>query len=189
MGAVVQGSKYIGLRKKCAGELCNRPLLAIADGHKLLNNPRLTVEVVTAVREAISPNTAVYFPFAPPHMFYILAYMGVDIFDSSECIVKAVEGKLLTGGGVLDLAEMREIPCSCEACIGKSPREFKKDNIFRHNFNTTTKVMKEIREGIRKNRLAEVVEGRASFDTKSMAMLRILNSKKCNFLEKYTSVG
>src|SRR3990172_571072 len=79
-GAVVEGGRYIELRRQCAEGLKDRPLLKIAGSDKLLKNHRRLVEVVTTIREIASPNTALYMPDAPPHLYPILAYMGVDMF-------------------------------------------------------------------------------------------------------------
>jgi tRNA-guanine family transglycosylase len=189
-GAVIQGSRFIDLRKKCAEGLKDRPLLAIANGRKLIENPRLATEIVTGVRDIIAPNSALYFPSAPPRAFYMLAYMGVDLFDSADCVFKAREGKIITSRGDLDLQGMREIPCSCCVCRGKSPRELIEDfeALLNHNFNFTLQAVKEIREAIRDNSFRELVEGKAATDVNLMAMLRILDKEKQDFLEKYTPV-
>jgi queuine/archaeosine tRNA-ribosyltransferase len=188
--AVVQGSKFIDLREKCARELGERPLFVIAGGKRLLKNPRLLVEIVLSIRETISPNSTLYFPFALPHMFYILAYMGIDLFDSAECIIKAREEKMLAPKPI-DIHSVRELPCSCAACAGKTPGGLANDFdlLLKHNFSEALKITKEIREAIRTNRLRELVEEKASGDVSSMAMLRILDAEKQDFLEKYTGVS
>lgn len=188
-GAVIQGSKYIDLRERCARELGEHPLLAIANGAKLIKNPRLLAEIVTRVREIISPNSALYFPFAPPHFFYLLAYMGVDLFDSADCILKAAGKKFITTRGFLELQDIKELPCSCEVCKSKNPSELEFNDILTHNFNTAIQVTKEIREAIRSNGLRELVEEKASCGAASMAALRLLDREKQDFLEKYTAVS
>jgi queuine/archaeosine tRNA-ribosyltransferase len=189
-GAVIQGSKFIELREKCAKGLEERPLFVIANGKRLLRNPRLLVDVVTSVRETIPPNSALYFPFAPPHMFYMLAYMGVDFFDSGECIIKAREEKMLVPKPT-NLHSLKELPCSCAVCAGKTPDDLAKsfDLLLKHNFAEAVKITKEIREAIRSNTLRELVEEKAAGDVGAMAMLRILDAEKQDFLEKYTGVS
>jgi archaeosine synthase len=120
----------------------------------------------------------------------MLAYMGVDLFDSADCVFKAREGKIITSRGDLDLQGMREIPCSCCVCRGKSPRELIEDfeALLNHNFNFALQAVKEIREAIRDNSFRELVEGKAATDVNLMAMLRILDKEKQDFLEKYTPV-
>lgn len=188
-GAVIQGSKYPDLREKCAEKLGHRPILAIANGRKLIRNPRMLVEVVTRAREKISPNSLLYFPFAPPHTFHMLAYMGVDIFDSADCVEKAAEKKFSTLRGALNLNELKELPCTCSACKNSSPEKMKTDKLFSHNFNMAVQAVKEIRECIRSNTLREAAEEKAGCSVSSMVMLRLLDREKKEFLEKYTGVA
>jgi queuine/archaeosine tRNA-ribosyltransferase len=188
-GSVIQGSKFIDLREECAKGLGDRPLFIIANGRRLLRNARLLVDVVASARETVPPNSALYFPLAPPHMFYMLAYMGVDFFDSGDCIIKAREEKILLPKP-RDLESLKELPCGCAVCAGKGPKEMMNfDLLLGHNFNEAIKIIKEIRESIRSNTLRELVEEKASGDVSSMAMLRILDAEKAGFLEKYTPVA
>ncbi len=188
-GAVIQGSKYPDLRETCARELSGHPLLAIANGAKLIKTPKLLVEIVTRVRETISPNSALYFPFAPPHMFYLLAYMGVDAFDSADCILKAREKKFATARGFLRLQDLKELPCSCKICENKIPSELNFNDILTHNLNSTKQILKEIREAIRSDTFRELIEEKAACDANAMAALRLLDREKQDFLEKYTAVS
>lgn len=187
--AVVQGSKFIDLREECAKGLGERPVFIIANGRRLLRNARLLVDIVASVRETIPPNSALYFPLAPPHMFYMLAYMGVDFFDSGDCIINAREEKILLPKPQ-DLRKLKELPCGCAACAGKGPEDLLDfDLLLGHNFNEALKIIKEIRESIRSNTLRELVEEKAAGDVSSMAMLWILDAEKAGFLEKYTPVA
>ncbi|MEE8168514.1 MAG: tRNA-guanine transglycosylase [Candidatus Hydrothermarchaeales archaeon] len=189
-GAVIQGSKYPALRMKCARALKEHPLLVIADAGELLENPRLLVEIVTGIREVIPPNTALYFPFASPHMFYLLAYMGVDLFDSGDCILKARRNEIITTRGHLYLKDLKELPCTCSVCRDRSPEELVEDfnAVLKHNFDLSVCVVREIREAIRKGILRELVEEKAAGGTLAMTMLRLLDQEKQDFLERYTPV-
>lgn len=187
-GAVVQGSAFPDLREKCARELGERSLFVIANGEKLVRRPRLLVEIVTSIREAIPPNSTLYFPAAPPHMFYILAYMGVDLFDSTDCIIKAREGMMLTPKP-LDLHSLKELPCACAVCADRTPEDLLDfDLALQHNFQKAVEVTKEIREAIRANALRELVEEKVCGSVNAMAALRILDAEKGEFLERYTGV-
>ncbi len=187
-GAVVQGSAFLDLREKCARGLGERQLFVIASSKRLLKNPRLLVDILASVREIIPPNSTLYFPFAPPHMFYVLSYMGVDLFDSADCIIKAREEKMLTPR-ILDLRSLKELPCSCAVCKSRTPEDLLDfDLALEHNFCKAGEVLKEIREAIRANTLRELVEEKAAGDVNSMAMLRILDAEKQDFLERYSGV-
>ena len=190
-GAVIVGSKYKDLRLECAEKLKDHPLLAISNGDKLVKNPRLMVEVVTAIREIASPNTALYFQAAPPHMFYLLSYMGVDLYDSIDCVAKAWEKKMITSRGDLFLEKIDELPCSCEICKESTPDVLCQDvnKLVQHNFNTTLRIIKEIRVAMRRNELRNLVEEKASSNVNSMVALRLLDREKEDFLERYTRVA
>lgn len=189
-GVVVVGSKYRDMREECVKRLRDRPLLEIANGGRLVKNPRLLVDIVTKIREIASPNTAIYFRGAPPPMFCLLSYMGIDLFDSIDCIAEARERKMITSRGYLDLDKIDELPCSCETCKGKGPSDLKDDveGLIKHNFDTTSKIMKEIRVAIKLGELRNLVEEKASCSVNAMVALRLLDTEKGDFLEKYTKI-
>ncbi|MEE9593858.1 MAG: tRNA-guanine transglycosylase, partial [Candidatus Hydrothermarchaeales archaeon] len=189
--AVVQGSRYVDLRKECAEAFKDRPLLAIADSMELIGNPRMLVEIVTTIRDVISPNSALYIPFAPPHMFCLLVYMGVDLFDTGDAILNAKKGIISTQRGHLHLKKIEELPCTCNICSDKRPEDLLKDQtaILGHNFNITLSAVKEIRVAIKNNEYRELVEEKAAVSPQTMAMLRLLDKEKQGFLERYTPIA
>jgi|Deesub1362A_J573_1020465.scaffolds.fasta_scaffold00005_58 queuine/archaeosine tRNA-ribosyltransferase len=191
MGATVQGSKYLDLRVKCAEALREHPLIVIANGRELIEHPRLAVEIITSIRETVSPNTALYLPGAPPHMFYILSYMGIDLFDNLEGIIRARRNEILTPYGTMALKNLKELPCSCAVCINSEPADLIGDfhSVLQHNHNVCLQVVKEIREAIRENTMRELVEEKAASDVNSMVILRSLDMEKQGFLEKYTPIS
>ncbi len=190
-GAVIQGSCFADLRERCASLLAEHPLLAVANGEKLLQRPRFLAEVLPRIREAISPNSALYFPNAPPHLFALLAYMGVDFFDSAQCLYLASEGRFAAMRGILELNKMKELPCSCEVCRGRAPQDLLQDaNLtLAHNFNLAVQAVREIREAIRSNSFRNLVEEKAACDVNAMLLLRLLDREKADFLERYTPVA
>jgi queuine/archaeosine tRNA-ribosyltransferase len=189
-GAVIQGSRYLDLRLKCAKALSDRPLLVIADSVELLDSPRLLVEIVTAVRDVISPNTALYYPFAPPYMFYLLAYMGVDLFDTGNAFLNAKKRIICTSRDNPQLDSLGELPCTCSVCRDKRPEDLMGDYnaIIAHNFNVTLGVVREIRVAIKNNGFRELVEEKAAVAPKTMAILRLLDREKQEYLERYTQI-
>ena len=81
---VVHGSKYPDLRVECAVKLeqLGNTVLMVANPEELLKRSRDLVEIIVSVREDINPNSVIYFPFAEPSFIPLLAYMGVDLFDT-----------------------------------------------------------------------------------------------------------
>lgn len=191
LGAVIPATKFVGLVEKGARELKNRPLLVIGNGQRLAEHPRLMVEVVSRVREIASPNTALYYPFAPLSLFPVLAYMGVDFFDSAEAVLWAEKGEFLTSWGFKGKDKIGRMACYCMACRGRPAREVVENSktLLEHNLNLIRWTVSEIRETVRGNRMRELVEEKACLHVKAMAALRILNQEKAVFLEKYTPIS
>ncbi len=183
----IYGSKYLDLRLRCAEALKDKPLLKIANGEKLLQNPRFLVELIEKLREIVSPNTALYFPFASPHQFYILAYLGIDLFDTAQGLLLAQRGFIQTTRGVYNLKNIKELPCSCSICSKSSVEDLLKNKKLaaQHNINIAMQVLKEIRNAIRSNELRELVEEKASCEVNLMVMLRSISY---NYAEKYTLI-
>jgi archaeosine synthase len=190
-GAVITATKFPELVEKATLELRERPLLAVGSGSRLAEQPRLLVEVVSRIRETASPNTAIYFPFASPTLFSVLAYMGVDFFDSATAILGAVRARMLTHEGFRSLAEMGELPCRCRVCDGRAPEDLVEapGALLAHNLGYVKKLLCEVREALREGRLREYAEEKAVCDAKAMAVLRILSHEKGDYLEKYTPIA
>jgi archaeosine synthase len=189
-GIVLTGGKFPNLLESCAKEFNDRPLIVIPNGQKLAEKPHLLAEIIPLIREAASPNSALYFPFAPTTLFPILVYMGIDFFDSSEAILCSTKGKFLTPRGPKSRRETESV-CYCRACNGK-PSEKVVDNpkyLFKHNLDFIRSIISEIRESIKEDRLRELVEEKSGYDTRAMTLLRILDHKKGDYLERYTPIS
>jgi len=82
--AVIHGSKYTDLRVECAKRLdemgYNRLLISNAD--ELIRRPRDLADIISSLRESISPNTALCFPFAEASFLPILSYVGLNPFQT-----------------------------------------------------------------------------------------------------------
>jgi predicted RNA-binding protein len=185
-GAVVEGGRYLDLRAICAKEFKNRPLIKVADSHRLFKNHRKLVDIITMVRETASPNTALFMSNAPPHLFSILAYMGVDLFDITKAIIGAHKDLYLTTSGVFEKVGFEELPCHCKSCKSILPGELDTIGLRSHNINVTVASIKEVREAIRRGTLRNLVEERVTSDLYGMGALRILDAEKADFLERYT---
>ncbi len=185
-GAVIEGGKHVALRKRCAENFRDRPLLKIADSDRLIENQRKLVETVIAIKESANPNTALYMPDVPPHFFPLLSYMGVDLFDLTSPILGTYENRFYTLTGVQGLDAMRELPCPCSPCRDAQPENLTRTALLSHNISTAVASVKEIREAFRMGRMRNLVEEKASTDAVLMGALRILDREASEFLEKYT---
>ncbi len=183
-GAVINGSRFVDLREKCAKALEDRPIVVVGNGYKLCKNPRLMIDIVTKIREVISPNTALYYPFAPPWYFPVLALAGVDIFDMNYYILQASRRRLVVDIGAVSLEETDEIPCSCKVCSKKSVNELSFSDILEHSYYHALSVLRNIRESIKKGKFFEFAEAYSGFNEGATAALRILYFEKQDFIEK-----
>jgi tRNA-guanine family transglycosylase len=173
--AVIHGSKYVDLRIKSAKELdgMGYTIMAIANSEKLLKNPRDLVEIIVNIRKIISPNVALYFPFADASFIPLLVYMGVDLFGDAAADYYAYLNKLLTPSAIYDLDEYKIY-------------DFSQDELRNYNKNTLDFVMREIRENIKNLTLRNLVEERCCTSPEAMSALRILDKKYSEFLDRYT---
>jgi 7-cyano-7-deazaguanine tRNA-ribosyltransferase len=173
--AVVHGGKYLDLRLECAkklDELGNR-ILMIANSEKLLKRPRDLVDIIVNIREAINPNSALYFPFVDMVFVPLLVYMGVDLFGCVPCDYYAYLNVMLTPTNKYDILEYQIFDLNFF--------ELKK-----YNLSTMDFVMREIRENIKNGTLRNLVEQRCCASTEAMSALRILDKQYNTFLDKYT---
>jgi queuine/archaeosine tRNA-ribosyltransferase len=185
-GVVLEGGRYVELRMEGAEQFKERPIIKIADSERLIKNHRKLVSVLTGVRDTISPNTALYMAGVSPHLFSILVYMGVDLFDLKKAVLGAHEKIYLTWRGGLAFESLVELPCPCEVCTSKTPQDFEFHSLLKHNIFFTITAIREVREAIRSGVLRELVEERAASDINAMGALRILDSDRQDFLERYT---
>jgi hypothetical protein len=185
-GAVIEVGGKLDLIRRFAELLMDRPLLKISNPEKLLNNHRRLVEIVTMTREIASPNTALYMSDVPPHLYPILAYIGVDMFDLKPAILKSHEKIYLTPSGTFLLSEIVELPCSCSVCVDAAPEEIDREKLLKHNLQVSIASIKEVRNEIRMGTLRELVEERATAQVNAMGALRILDAEKQDFLMRYT---
>jgi predicted RNA-binding protein len=188
-GVVLEGGRYVELRIAGAEQFKKRPIIKIADADRLIRNHRKLATVLTAIRSVVSPNTALYMSDVPPHLFAILVYMGVDVFDLKQAVLGAHENIYLTLRGGLDFESLVELPCPCAVCASKSPKDFGFDGLLKHNIQITTSAIREVREAIRAGVLRELVEERAANDINAMGALRILDIERKDFLERYTPMA
>ncbi len=173
--AVIQGSKYIDLRIKCAEklDLIGYTTLMIANSEKLLKNPRNLVDIVVNIRKTVNPNVALYFPFIDASFIPLLAYMGIDLVGDVSAGYCTYLNRLVTPTAIYDLEEYKIY-------------EFGFDELESYNKRTLDFVTREIRENIKNMTLRNLVEERCCTSPEAMSALRILDKKYSDFLKEYT---
>lgn len=173
--AVVHGSKYVDLRTMCAQQLeaLGFHALIVANSDELLKRPRDLVKLLVRLREDLSPNTALCFPFAEASFIPLLTYMGVDLFTDSICEFYGYLNIIMTPSASYNL--------------DKYPiMEFSREELIEFNKETLNLVIRETYENIQNGTLRNLVEQRACSSTATMASLKILDKEHMPFLEKYT---
>lgn len=171
--AVIQGAQYTDIRVECAMELekLGYRTLMFANTDELQRNPESLLDIIIKTRENINPNTTLYFPFATTQIIPILAYLGIDLFDTSRAIYEAKYNNLMTSTNIY-------------------PQENYKitDNLEQENINQLNFTIKEIQENIKNKTLRNLTEQKAATNPEIMTLHRLLDKNYQNYLQKYTQL-
>ncbi len=155
----------------------------LANSLHLIRRPKEFVETVVNLRGAIGYQSLIYTPGlgAPSHIA-LLAYLGIDIFDSIPSIMNARIGNYLTTQGKIKNDELYEDFCYCPACrTGKKGH----DTVLAHNYYTSLAELKLVRGSIHRGNLREHAESRVITEPHMVSMLRIFDSHHYHFQEKH----
>lgn len=159
----------------------------LSDLQESMGHGRAFVETITAVREAIPPDTALYAPgVATPANVPILAYAGIDLFDTNRAVIAGTREKYLLHHGEIDIADRDELPCACSACQ-EGIEAMDQEACVEHNVNALTAELATVREYIRQGRLREYVEGQARHEPWHTEVLRRLD-QEWDYLESRTPI-
>jgi len=143
------------------------------------------VDAVTAVRETVPADTALYLPgVATPRNAATLVYAGADLVDPDRAVVRGTQGRYLTTDEAYFLEDLDELPCACPACQG--PREaFDRADCVEHNVRALAAELARVRRRVRDGRLRDYVEGQARQDNWLTATMRRLD-QGYGYLEQRT---
>ncbi|WP_409197871.1 archaeosine tRNA-ribosyltransferase [Methanobrevibacter acididurans] len=175
--AVIQGSKYIDLRCKCAEELENLGFdnLIIANSDDLLLHPQDLINLIIKLRETLKPTTYLIFPFAEASFIPLLSYLGIDVFNIETAEYYAALNVLISPTKNYDL-ETYPI------------YNFTPQGLINYNKKTLDLVLREVREHMHNNSLRNLVEERTNTSPQNTAALRILDKDHSDYLQKYTQL-
>ncbi|KZX11759.1 archaeosine tRNA-ribosyltransferase [Methanobrevibacter filiformis] len=174
---VIQGGKYLDLRVESAKELekIGYNGFLIANGDDLLLHPKDLVDIVINLRQNISPNNYLIFPFAEPSFIPLLCYMGIDGFLNKSAEYYAHLNVLMTATKNYDLNEYK--------IYDLSYKELKISNE-----NTLDFVLREVREHMKNGTLRNLVEERSLTSPQNVSTLKLLDKKYQDYLQKYTEL-
>jgi len=183
-GMTVRGGRYRELWEEFGEALKERPMVRIGNQEKLISRPRLLVEVLSSLREIISPNSAIYFPSPRPWHIPVLSFLGIDLFDNLYAYRAAAEMKYLTTRGEFSLKNMVELPCSCSFCSSR-PENLSRDSLLAHNQGVMHFSLTELRESMRQEEFYPLLEERSQASPEASSALRIAYREKYEVLERY----
>jgi archaeosine synthase len=165
-------------------------LFIVANAHQLFFQISKFVEFITELRRKTGYQKMMYVPsVGDPSCFALLAYMGVDFFDSTQALVAARNNVLLLPTGRYYLKELKEIPCSCPSCKDLEPPEMGFTDILNHNYYALSNELRLVRNSIASGNIRELVESRVRVNPLLSGMLRILDLEYYySFLEERTPV-
>lgn len=164
-------------------------LFIVANAYQLFQQPKKFADFFVELREKIGYQKMIYLPsIGDSTNFSLLAYMGVDFFDSISAILAARNDMLLFSNGRYNKNELYELPCNCPSCSkfkGK-PSDMCFRDILNHNYFAMSNEIKQVRNAINRGNLRGLVETRVKADPNLTAILRNLDTDHYDFLEKRT---
>ena len=166
-------------------------LFIVANASQLFQQPKKFVDFIVELREKIGYQKTIYLPtIGTPSSIALLAYMGIDFFDSTSAIQSARSNALLFPTGDYAKDDLRELPCSCPACTkvkGKAS-DMSFQEILNHNYFAISDEIKQVRNAIAHGRLRGLVETRVKTSPTLTAILRNLDTDHSTFLEERTPI-
>jgi len=167
-------------------------IFIVANALQLFQQPRKFTDFILELRAKIGYEKLIYFPsIGAPANFALLAYSGVDLFDSVSAILAARENILLFSNGGYNTNELHELPCSCPSCSKSKdkPCNMSFQNILSHNYFAILDELKQVRNAIYQGNLRSLVETRVKTNPNLTAVFRYLDANHYDFLEKRTPIA
>ncbi len=196
LNSVVQGSTFLDLRQKCAGELSKLdadlyPIGAVVPLMESYHYKDLVDVVMNSMKNLADDRPRHLMGAGHPMIFALCVAMGCDLFDSAAYILYAEDDRLLSTRGTFKLENLTEMPCSCEVCskytpddLRSMPKEKRRDLIAQHNLHVSFAELRLIRQAIYDGNLMELVEERCRAHPALLEAVRHLGNYSSE-MEKY----
>jgi archaeosine synthase len=120
-----------------------------------------------------------------PHRLALLVYCGADVFDSVPLVMASETGSYLTATGPLAYSELKDLPCTCEACRSGVRG---KQELLRHNIATADAELRLVSHMVSQGRLRELVETRVRTDPWLVQDLRLMDMHAYELQEMHAPV-
>ena len=179
-GAVVHPGRAVG----------GADIYVVAGVRSIEGDPRAVLDSIVRIRESTKPDTALYLPsLATPENVSLLVWLGADIVDDVQAVIKAQQGLYLTEDGELRAGELDELPCTCAVCAAHGD-ELKAGPdssrlIAEHNRIRLDLELRKVRQRIRAGTLREYVEKQCRSRPWLTALMR-LGDARYEYLERRT---
>ncbi len=169
----IQGGLYQDLVRRSAKSLTQAgfSFLALGSPVQVMENYMFAdlVRMIMAARKAIPYATPLHlFGAGHPLTMSLAVSLGCDTFDSASYVIYARTGRYMSRSGILTLAAMSYLPCSCPVCTKTSVRELLElDHVGRtralstHNLFILKEELEACKEAIAEGRLWDLVEERS----------------------------
>ena len=162
-------------------------LLVLGNARHLWADGRPFVSAVRQLRAEVGAEPLLWAPrVALPHRLPLLAYLGVDLIDTTEGEIAAARGEFLLGafGGIDPEPVRRELGCACPACSTDPPGPRSEHTVAEYR-----RAMRETRTALRAGRLRELVEGRLPAEPAMAEMLRYADRDLAGLLDQRSPVA
>ncbi len=173
-----EGTNAVVVRGKLDKSLIGRTeeVFVLGNAFELRRDARAFVETMVSLRNAIGYDRLIYAPgIMEPSNLALLAYLGVDLFDSSLPLYQATRGKVLLTEGSLKVEDA--------TWLVDGPEQAQS-----HNLEAAWRELKLVRHMIKVGRLRELVETRVNASPWMVAALRTFDLEHYDFQERRTAV-
>ncbi len=180
----------------------------LAFASSMLRTPKDFVRRIIDARMEIPPDVALWVPgIATVENAALLVYMGVDIIDDTNALIKGYKGIYQLEEYEYDLSireqeisplpSTSQLPCTCPVCSGYSSTTggggvegLRATELAKHNALLLEREVRKIREYIRAGILREYVEMRVRSSSFLTAVLRLLDTDtEREYFERRTPVA
>jgi archaeosine synthase alpha-subunit len=183
-GALLVHAPLTAAQRPASGD--TPELLVLGNARALWSDGRPFVTAAGQLRSVYGGAPVVWAPrVALPHRIPFLAYVGVDLVDTTQALLAAGRGEFLDPElGPLDPALVRRADaCSCPACASDPP-----GSLEEHARAACQRAVAETRAAARAGRLRELVEARLAAEPALAEMLRYVDRDLAALLDERTPV-
>ena len=162
-------------------------LLLLSNARALWADGLPFVQAVGDLRRRFGASPLLWAPrVALPHRIPFLAYLGVDLLDTTDAHLEAARGAFLDGtlGPRAPAPPTRERACDCTACHSDPP-----GRLSDHAVTACRRAVLETVAAARAGRLRELVEARLVAEPALAEMLRYADRELRDLLEERTPVA